>query len=350
MMNKFDDRYEIRLAKYSDIEMIMAFLNEHWREGHIMATNRKLFEYEYVNRDYVNFVLAIDKATGLLEGIFGFLNCSQTIDLSKKDIWGSMWKVVDTRENMPFLGIELAKRVVELTKCRTQIGNGANPQTTIPLRKMFFKETVGKMQHFYLLNDNINDFKIAKINKVTHSVNEAKKQTNLIKLNSIQEVQNKINIDDLNTIPYKDTWYLKKRYFEHPYYKYEVYGVEYENEIGALIVWREVIQNGAKIIRIMDYLGDESLFEGLHNELKAMLIKRNLEYIDFYVYGFENLYILNAGFTLRDGQDRNVIPNYFEPFLQSNIDIWVHHKLPNTKFFKADGDQDRPNLLTGDSD
>jgi len=348
-MNKYDERYEIRLAKRSDIEMIMTFLNEHWREGHIMATDRKLFEYEYVNEDDVNFVLAIDKKTGLLEGIFGFLNCSQTTDLNKKDIWGSMWKVVDTRENMPFLGVELAKRVMDLTNCRTQIGNGANPNTTIPLRKMFFKETVGKMQHFYLLSNSITNFSIAQINKFQQSINKIEKKARLVRLNSIQEVQSKFNIDSLDTVPYKDSWYFNKRYFEHPYYKYEVFGVECENEVGALVVCREVTQDNAKVIRIVDYLGDESLFEGLHKEFKDMLDERNIEYIDFYVYGFENTYILNAGFTLRDEQDMNVIPNYFEPFLQANVDIWVHHKLPNTKFYKADGDQDRPNSLTEES-
>lgn len=344
-MNKFDERYEIRLARYSDIEMIMAFLNEHWREGHIMAKDRKLFEYEYVNGVNVNFVIAIDKGTGFLEGIFGFLDCSQTTDFSKKDIWGSMWKVVDTRENMPFLGIELAKRVVELTKCRTQIGNGANPKTTIPLRKVFFKENVGKMQHFYLVNNAIDNFKIAKMNKVPQSENKVKKQTRLVKLNSIQEVQSNFNIESLDTIPYKDSWYFNKRYFEHPYYKYEVYGVRDENKIGALLVGREVTQNDAKIFRIMDYLGNESLFEGLYREFQMLLTERGIEYIDFYAYGFKNESILNTGFKLRDEDDMNVIPNYFEPFLQSNVDIWVHHKLPNTKFFKADGDQDRPNLL-----
>ncbi|WP_347723813.1 hypothetical protein [Lysinibacillus capsici] len=344
-MNKFDERYEIRLAKYSDIEMIMAFLNEHWREGHIMAINRELFEYEYVNEEIVNFVIAIDKVSGLLEGIFGFLNCSHPNNIDKRDIWGSMWKVVDTRENMPFLGIELAKRVVELTKCRTQIGNGANPRTTIPLRKMFFKETVGKMQHFYFLNDTIDNFKIAKIGRINHSENKAKKRTNLIRLNSIEEVTKNFNLDNIDSIPYKDSWYLEKRYFKHPIYQYEVYGIKDKNKIGAILVWREVIQNDTKIIRIMDFLGNESLFEGLYDDFKKLFVERNIEYIDFYAYGFNNDYILNAGFILRKEDDRNVIPNYFEPFLQANVDIWVHHKLPNTKFFKADGDQDRPNSM-----
>jgi hypothetical protein len=114
VMSKYDERYEIRLAMLSDIEDIMNFINVHWREGHIMARDRRLFEYEYVDGDTVNFVIAIDKATQKIEGIFGFLKCSQTTDLKKKDIWGSIWKVVESHNNIPFLGIELAKRVFDL--------------------------------------------------------------------------------------------------------------------------------------------------------------------------------------------------------------------------------------------
>jgi hypothetical protein len=345
-MNKFDERYEIRLAKYADIKMIMTFLNDHWREGHIMAIDQTLFEYEYVNGEDVNFVLAIDRNSGLLEGIFGFLNCSQTADLNKKDIWGSMWKVVEIRNNIPFLGIELAKRVVELTKCRTQIGNGANPKTTVPLRKMFFKEKVDKMQHFYLLNNNIEEYKIAIVNELPNLNHNTTRKSKIVRLNSIEDLKSKFDIEKLNTIPYKDNWYFNKRYFEHPYYTYEVYGVTDErNEVGAILVCREVIHNGSKVLRIMDYLGEESLFEGLYNEFVCLIEDRNIEYIDFYVYGFENQYITNAGFVLKNELDTNVIPNYFEPFLQSNVDIWIHYKLPSTKFFKADGDQDRPNLI-----
>ena len=44
-----------------------------------------------------------------------------------------------------------------------------------------------------------------------------------------------------------------------------------------------------------------------------------------------------------------VIPNYFEPFEQKNIDIKFAYKtaqsLPPVRLFKADGDQDRPSEL-----
>lgn len=52
-----------------------------------------------------------------------------------------------------------------------------------------------------------------------------------------------------------------------------------------------------------------------------------------------------AGFVEVNEEDGNIIPNYFEPFVQENIDIWVDSRDDNSLFTKADADQDRPNII-----
>lgn len=344
-MNKFDERYNIRLANSSDTDNIMQFINNYWRNGHIMSCDKELFKYEYADGDNLNFVLAIDKNTNLIEGIFGFLNCSNTKDVNKKDIWGSLWKVNDSHENIPFLGIELAKRVHALTGCRMHIGNGANPNTTIPLRRMFFGDKTVKMKQYYLLNPAVDDYKIALIkDKSSPAPVSAQNETTLREFHSIDEVKNYFDIESMDAIPYKDNWYVNKRYFCHPYYKYKVYGLaDITGKIGALMMARALECNGGKVFRIVDYIGNHKLFAGLSKEFEKLIKDNDFEYIDFYVYGFDEDSILNAGFKLRTDDDPNIIPNYFEPFLRENVDIWAHYKFDGTLFFKADGDQDRPN-------
>lgn len=347
VVNKYDERYEIRLAKHSDIENIMTFINDYWREGHIMSRDRKLFEYEYVDGDSVNFVLAIDKETRLIEGIFGFLNCSRTADATKKDIWGSMWKVVDTHNNIPFLGVELARRVFALTGCRTQIGNGANPNTTVPLRRIFLGDKVAKMKQYYFLNTEIDEYRIALIqDKSKVSFAGTENETVLVEFKSIDDVKKNFDLENIDVIPYKDYWYINKRYFNHPYYNYTIYGLQDEDgKNGALMVVRLIKCDGGEAVRIVDYIGNQKLFAGLRGRFDRLIKKYGYEYIDFYTFGFNEEYILDAGFKLRIDDDYNIIPNYFEPFLRKNIDIWVHYKIDGTLFFKADGDQDRPNKL-----
>ena len=346
-MNKYDEKYEIRLARVGDIEAIMSFIDDYWRKGHVMARDRKLFEYEFVDSDRVNFVIAVDKENQLIEGIFGFLNCSHTKDPQRKDIWGSIWKVVDTHNNIPFLGVELARRVFTLTGCRTHIGNGANPNTTVPLRKLFFGDKVGRMKQYYLLNPDVDEYRIALIEeKDGADFTAGEKETVLIEFKSIDEVKRDFDIKGIKAIPFKDDWYINKRFFDHPYYKYSVYGLQDENgKTGALMMTRSIECYGRKVLRIVDYIGDQILFSGLGKRFKTLIKENGYEYIDFYTFGFNEGYILDAGFKLRTDYDPNIIPNYFEPFARENVDIWVHYKLEGTLFFKADGDQDRPNQV-----
>lgn len=334
----FDLRYDIRLANIKDIDMIMRFIGENWKKGHIMSVDKKLFEHEFLINGKVNFILAIDRKKKSLEGIFGFIPCS--LDKEKLDICGSFWKIKED-DNIPMLGLEMAKRVNLLTSCRMHIGNGANPNTTIPLRRMFFDDITGKMKHYYILNKDVEHFEIAKIAEKKSKNYEKSKEKISIKKADIKDVKN-FDFEAISSYPYKDAWYVKRRYFSYPYYKYDVYLILKE-EKKALIVLRVQEYNNKKILRIIDYIGKRELFSLLGDFFANEMIKNNYEYTDFYEYGFEDEYIEKAGFILLEEGDKNIIPNYFEPFVQENIDIFVHHKYPNTLLFKGDGDQDRPN-------
>ena len=346
-MNKYDERYDIRLARPSEIDDIMKFINEHWKSGHIMAVDRKLFEYEFLENDIVNVIIAMDKNTRTIEGISGFLRCSHTDQKDKLDVWGSFWKVNDSRKNMTFLGVELIKRLICMLQCRTHLGIGINPDTTLPIRKMVFHEKTAKMEHYYCLNPQIKDFKIAVINNLVYKqISNDILKTKYIQFYSIDEIQLYFDIEKLDSIPYKDFWYINKRFFQHPYYSYQVYGLyNKENKIAALLITRVVEHMGRKVLRIVDYIGEQSLFSGLGYLFQDLMAKYQYEYTDFYTFGFHKDYILNAGFLLKAKEDTNIIPNYFEPFLQKNIDIWIRYTDENTLFCKADGDQDRPNTV-----
>ena len=102
--NKYDEKYDIRLAEYDEIDEIMQFIDEYWRKDHILARDRSFFEYEMVNGERVNFVIAKDKDTNKIHGIHGFLSASKDI---KPDMWGCIWKVIPG--SMGMLGLEIVK-------------------------------------------------------------------------------------------------------------------------------------------------------------------------------------------------------------------------------------------------
>ena len=78
---------------------------------------------------------------------------------------------------------------------------------------------------------------------------------------------------------------------------------------------------------------------------QELMMTDEMKDVLFPIDGIEDKILKAAGFTKREEKDCNIIPNYFEPFDQKNVDIWVRYKDKNTVFCKADGDQDRPRLI-----
>jgi len=339
MGNTYDEKYEIRLAKSDDIPAIMEFIGKNWNLSHIMAVNRDFFEYEFLEEDGgVNFILAVDRAKGTIEGLEGFLKASH--DKEHLDVWGSIWKVLPG--NMAFLGVELVKRWISAINCRNDIGVGDNPNTAIPILRRMLKRYIGKMKHYYMLADR-EDFKIARIDhyppkKICGSA------ARVIKFDSFDGLKERFEFEKYkDCVPYKDAWYIEHRFFKHPIYHYDVYGIELDEKIGAVFVLRNQECQGHVAVRFVDYIGEQRLFAELGAFFRELLKTDDFEYVDFYCGGFLENPILCAGFTPIEENDTNIIPNYFAPFLQENIDIWVDSASDKTVFTKADADQDRPN-------
>lgn len=336
--NVFDQKYEIRFAKYDEIEEIMQFIDTYWKKGHILASNREFFEYEMVVDGKVNFVIAKDKETGKIHGLHGFISASK--NKAKYDTWGSIWKVIPG--SMALLGLEIVRRLEDYTGTRAFLSIGGNPKTTVPiLRKMRKFDDVGKMQHFYCLSKREN-YQVAKVGHYEAFVENMIDQVQLTRLKDIEEFKKAYDLScNEEAFPYKDIWYIEHRYFEHPIYKYQVYGLSKTEGVQAVLICREQEYSGTKVLRIVDYIGKPELFSGISGFLKAGL--EQYEYIDFYCYGFDTSYVRQAGMIERKDNDTNIIPNYFAPYVAENIDIWVGTPKGTAVFFKADGDQDRPN-------
>jgi hypothetical protein len=342
MMNNYDERYEFRIANIDDIDAIMQFIDVHWKQGHIMATNRSFFEYEFLEKDgTVNFVLAIDKNTGSIECLNGFLKASH--DQEHMDIWGSIWKVLDG--NMGMLGAELIRRRRELTNCRCDLDVGDDPKTAVPVLKVLLKRYTVKMKHYYMLAER-DDFKIAKIAHFPDS-DVGNINYNVVKLNTIDDVKQRFQAEKyIKYTPYKDYWYIDHRFLSHPIYKYELYGIEKDGEVDAIIVFRHQEYQGRVAIRFVDYIGDRGLIVGIGSFCRDIIrADERIEYMDFYCAGIDENNITDAGFSILSDDDTNIIPNYFGPFLQENIDIWADSLCKDSLFTKADADQDRPNVV-----
>ncbi|BBF44387.1 hypothetical protein lbkm_3100 [Lachnospiraceae bacterium KM106-2] len=343
-MNRYDERYDFRFATVEDIPDIMEYIDKVWKKGHILAKSRQFFENEFCSEEKVNVYLVLDRSTEKIAGITGFYEASK--DPEHYDVWGSVWSVRNNADDIPMLGIELGKRMRKAIGMRCEIGVGVNKRTAIPILTRIFKDTVGRLDHYYMLNDREN-YQIAEINDRHPVTKEMFSESNyrLKRITDISQLETSFDFSRFTEcIPYKDAWYINKRFLNHPIYQYEVYAAQKNGKTDAILVMRKVYAQGEMAIRMVDYIGDKTVVAHLGREL-CELLGDHAEYLDFYCYGFEQEKLEQAGFTKKTEDDPNVIPNYFEPFERSNVEIWFNSTSPDITICKADADQDRPNIL-----
>ncbi len=328
----------VRFATHDDIESIMNFIDDYWKENHILARDRDFFEYEMCSGKATNFVIAVNDETGAIDALEGYIPYGSTV----KDMGFVIWKANKTED--PMLGVNVLKYLIDNGGGRVCLVPGMNRKVA-PLYKLVGFET-GKMNHWYRLAANNEEFKIANVLDRSRPAFSGK-QKELIRLERFEDV---IRYFDFAAYyhsemkPIKESWYVEKRYFKNPYYQYQVYGVSKEDDssVGTLLVCRKQNLDNASALRFVDLIGNVDDAYSVTEALDKLMTVEGVEYIDFYEHGMNQARMIEAGW-IQVGTNENIIPNYFAPFCQENIDIYYAVNDGQAFIFKGDGDQDRPN-------
>ena len=347
-MNRYDEKYAFRLADISDVPEIMDFINNEWKKGHILGTDREFFLWQYGNTEYgdynnINVVIMHDKETNKIVGINCFVKYSNNRD--RMFVSSSITKV-SAGITIPMSGVELIRRFRNLVPAKAYFSSGTNPKTLLPLGKKFFGYHTGVMQQYYILNMEIKDFYIAKISHPI-MVPHASGNCSLIEIHNLMETVGRFDFERCyEGLPFKSEEFIQKRYFQHPVYQYKKWMIENkEKQIEGILFGREIIRGQTKALRLVDYRGNINALSELGNALNTILTEEHYEYIDLMASKLSEEMLRKSGFILLDVEGENVIPNYFEPYVQENIKVYFHESDDNIIILKADGDQDRPNAL-----
>jgi len=334
---------EIRLAKKEDIPRIMAFIKENWSTNHILANHVGFMKYQHTGRhDEFTYILAEEE--GKIYGIEGYIPMNGE---KSPDIAGALWKVISS--NYFMLGRDIREQLIKLTNCRYICSTGINKNTSGQVYERY-GHFVNKMGHYYRLRD-LPEYHIAKIKnkKLIPSEKEIQKY-HFQQIFQFEEMDRYLSEEYLKTkIPYKDKLYLKHRYFEHPFYQYNIYALQ-KKEMCSFIVMREIEVNGSKMAKIIDFIGEDEDLIGLSRSWDILMEKNGYEYIDLYCYGISEDILYKSGFVERKSSDENIIPNYFEPYELRNVEIYfVSNVLEGLHLYRGDGDQDRPSFYKIDN-
>jgi hypothetical protein len=328
----------IRLANISDISQIMIFINDNWKENHILARDKDFFIYEHQDNNIINYVISLEDNE--INGVLGFIKYSD----NNSDIATVIWKALKN-DTHPMLGIELLEFLRNHKKYNIIFSPGINKKT-IGIYN-YLDIYTNHLNQYIIVNNNIKDYKILQIKDENKLIDHNFIMNTDYIIKEIKNNELEFNFDDYNYIPHKDKAYFIKRYFNHPIYNYTVYSIEKNNLFSSLLVTREVFVEKSKILRIMDFLGNENDLIYISNYLHKIVIDNNYEYIDFMCYGFDDEILKKASFSKVDiKSDELIAPNYFAPFLKENIQINFMADtidIDKLRICKADGDQDRPN-------
>ncbi len=335
---------EIRLANYTEKKIILDFIHENWQENHIFVRWPKLFDDYHKNGDMLNYMIAVE--AGKIYGICGFIYANHE---EQPDAWIALWKVIPS--GIPSLGMAIVSSLKKTLNYNVLSCCGIKKEVKQLYEFLGFK--TGTMKHFYKLNQNC-EYRIAVISDNIQTNNQSLGEAELVFIHNENEFKNMVHYErDVFQIavPRKDYDYVIRKYFHNIAYKYYVFAIKTSrNLIDAVLVIKIVEANGGRALRIVDFLGDERELQLCGKKLDQLMINNGCEYIDIYEYGLSDDVLRNIGMKELDENDNNVIPNYFEPFEQKNVDIhFFTSQMDNFRMFKADGDQERPNFVYEES-
>jgi hypothetical protein len=313
---------------------IINFIKTNLKKKHILFKNSKVFNYYYISKNKLNFI--IDSKNGNIRSILGYIPGSK-YNKKSKTIWIALWI---SSKDYPTSGLGNLKKLQRKFDDFNIACLGLTRQAKKILQIVKFK--TGTMLHFYLANKNITKYfiiknpRIQKENKVNNNFifikKLTKKNVNVIKT----DIENKE----------KNIKYFTKKYLNNPFYHYQIFLIRYK-KINGIFVIRIINSNNSRAARIIDFEGNMEIVKYSSIFFLKFIKKNKCEYIDFVNYGIKKEFLKSAGFTKL--KRPTVIPNFFEPLIIKNHRIYFAYKQNNKlftkKFFKGDGDQERPNLL-----
>ncbi|MEA4911732.1 MAG: hypothetical protein VB092_03835 [Oscillospiraceae bacterium] len=312
------------------------FCARNWGARHPLIHDPASFDYYFRRGGGINFLRAQDDETGDILSVAGFLYANS---LPAPDVWLSY---ILTKKGAPLnLGFHMLETLRAVTSCRSFGVNNIRPKTRGLYEFLGYR--TGRMEHWYRLNPGRTDYTLCDI--YTRNIPAVK--NNAVTLTRLD----KRGLDDFafedyaQYRPYKDRGYVEHRFFENPWLDYDVRAAAENGRTFALAVFRELAHGGHRVLRLVDFIGARERLADCGAAVDRLLRERDADFADVYAYGLPAGRLSAAGFVRREENDANIIPDYLTPPLYENVDFWaVGEDDDDYVLFRADGDQDRPNL------
>ncbi len=340
--------YNIRQVPACEADRLVHFIDVHWKHGHSLALSRELLDFQHFDKDKncYNFLVAENKETGEYDALIGFIPVAQYDRnlVENGDYWGAIWKIRDDVQNpeLNAAAFFLWRSLFKLPYFHSYAAIGISGIA----RRIYevSRIPVDYLRQYYIRNDRINDYKIASFPMGGQNASVLSDESYTLRLAGNAE-WDKMSVKG-EYAPFKSPLYFCHRFANHPVYRYQFIEVRKSGILESVWAVRIVRSGGSSAIRIVDVLGrlPNACVKG---QLLDILYRTKAEYMDLMNFGLPEETFIKMGFELLDLDGKTIVPDYFEPFERRNVKIEIAYKTKGGTYtaFKADSDQDRPNIL-----
>ena len=326
---------------------IANFYKENWINNSILR-DKKFFNWEYKKYGDSKFlnriIIAINLENKNILGIYSF----QTQKLFFKNIFFeiSCGSTFNVSKNSRGLGV--AKKILRFAKKKTDIIYAIN--VTKPVVPLYKKENFKIIKAFPRYLKKVNNIK-QNIKKSYFIKKLTIKDKKLI--NSLKEKKLKSSI-----FIERDSNFFNWRYFNHPYFKYEVYYISSDKSLNDGIIVAVRNEKKYNFLRIIDFFGLEKNYQNGLDFIYNYAKKNNIDNIDFFSLNKKLNYFLKKNkWILISNNQKTKLPYLYQPLLYRGINsppfaIWMNRKCLNLfkaekiHFTKCEGDFDRPTFYS----
>jgi hypothetical protein len=341
----------IRRCGNEDVAGLLAFIETHWKPGHVFTLDRALFDWQHAlvhpPGEYA-FAVARENEHGPIVGVLGYIP-TRRFDpslASDNTVWLALWKVRDDAKASG-VGLQLLKYVSE-SEPWTALGVIGFNADIVPLYQAL-GFTTGELRHYVLPDPETGPYALAKLHAPVVMPKSADDVTTVsVDADGFCAYLDGVDVPSRHgQAPGKTAVFFLNRYLRHPVYRYRCDIVFRDGHPIGLLATRVATHAGRKALRLVDYLGPDETVPALGGVILRHVHAIGAEYADVYNWGIAPELFARAGFIEIDPDGPDIVPDHFEPFEAANVRLRfaVKSKRP-VVLFKGDGDQDRPSRIT----
>jgi len=325
---------QIRFCQRHEVDRLQDFIRHEWSADHIFVNSKTLLDYQHLDasQDRYHFVVAADDA-GQFHAVLGFIPPGH-FQADDDTLWLALWKTAAACKDKS-IGLRLLK-FLETTFPEQSIATaGISEQARLIYKALRFD--VVKLSHYYLTT-------AASASRIAIGLRPFDGRDLPVQFKLSEGALAHVQTQPSAHYRRRSAAYFQKKYAGHPVYAYTCV---HDANNDLTLVYRLVEIPEGKVMRIIDCAGNLQALPGVTVALMERVREIGADYIDMLAYWADEQPILQAGFKPVSDE---IIPNYFEPFVQKNVVIECAVKGRNMAqlvVMKGDGDQDRPSRIKG---